>query len=84
MIFVSCERPILTSKIIEHLTIYKKVTEFRACFAIFDRKTFILVNVLKDADREKNSASNEITPVPHKCHFQSGLSKNLVFQAETK
>jgi hypothetical protein len=71
-------------KIIENLTIYKKMTELGACFAIFDQKTVTLSNVLIDSGTEKNSASNEVTPTPAKCHFHRGLSKKLVFQAERK
>jgi hypothetical protein len=60
------------------------MTELGACLAIFHRKTFNLPNFLIHSDREQNSASNEVTPVSHKCNFHRGLGKKLVFQAETK
>jgi hypothetical protein len=71
-------------KIIENLTIYKKMTELGACFAIFDQKTCTLSNVLMDSGREKKFVSSEVTPTSTGCRFQRGLGKKLVFQAETK
>jgi hypothetical protein len=71
-------------EIIEDFTIYRKMTEFGACFAIFDRKTFKLSLALMDSGRETNSASSEVTPTATEFHFDRGLGKKLVFHAETE
>jgi hypothetical protein len=84
MIFLLSKGWILVYETSEKFTIYTKMTELGACFAIFDQKTVTFPNVLIDSGTEKNSASNEVTPVPPKCHFHRGLGKKLVFQAETK
>jgi hypothetical protein len=67
-------------EILENFTIYRKMTELGACFALFDRKTVTLSNVLMDSGTEKNSASNEVTPTPAKCLFHRGFGEKLVFR----
>jgi hypothetical protein len=71
-------------EIVENFTIYKKMTEWGACFAISDQKTFTFSDVLMDSGREKKFVSSEVTPTSTGCRFHRGLGKKLVFQAETK
>jgi hypothetical protein len=84
MIFSDQKRASFVFEIIEDFTIYKKMTELGACFAIFDRKTFKLSFGLIDSGREKDSASSEVTPTPSKLYFHRGLGKKLLFQADIK